>query len=143
MIDKIKAFFFLQQAKAAYAAGNMAMAKDNAKIAERYYKDQADYAYEYLDAVSLLQSIASASYDLDEYESMEPLIKKTILQLFQDKGLYYYAIHQFDCSEFYMRKGMFADARLVLNQAYATLSQAYGDLPIILYQYHFINSKYL
>jgi len=143
MIDKIKAYFFLQQAKVAYASGNMTVAKENAKIAEKYYKDHFDYTYEYLDAVSLLQSIALADYDLDEYEAKEPLIKKAIFRLYQDKGIYYYAIHQFDCSEFYMRKGMFTDARLILNQAYSTLSQAFGDLPIILYQYHFMNSKYL
>jgi CHAT domain-containing protein len=135
-------YHFLQLAKAAHAVGNLISAKENATVAAGYFKDRPDHVFEYLDCITLLQTVASIHGDWKEYSSLEPLIKNAIYQIFRDKAPCYYALHQYDSSEFYMNRGMLVDSYLILEQAYNTLLTVYGSLPIILFQHHYFLSRY-
>ncbi len=136
-------YLFLQSAKAAHATGDLISAKENATAASDYFYGQPDLILEYLDCITLLQTVASINGNLMEYQSLDPSVKSAIFQIFGDKASCYYALHQYDSNEFYMNRGMLTDSDLLITQAHNALSQVYGNLPVILFQYHYFRSRYL
>lgn len=136
-------FYYLQQAKASHAVGNLIVAKENATAAAQWFKTIPEFLFEYLDAITLLQTIASIQGNMEDYLSLEPQVKSVIFQIFQDKASYYYALHQYDTADFYLNRGMLIDASLLITKAHTTLLEAYGELTIILYHYHYYRSRYL
>ncbi|MDF2907838.1 MAG: hypothetical protein K0R34_3159, partial [Herbinix sp.] len=136
-------FYLLQAAKASHAIGNLVSAKEKATAAAGYFHDQPDHILEHLDCITLLQTVASINGNQEDYHSLEPLTRSAIFQIFGDKAPCYYALHQYDSSEFYMNLGMLTDSNLLITQAHNALSQVYGDLPVILYQYHYFRSRCL
>ncbi len=136
-------YHYLQSAKEAHAMGNLVLAKENATRAAGYLSNCPERIFEYLDCITLLQTLASLSGNLEEYQSLEPLVKSTIYKIFGIQAPFYYALHQYDSSELYMNKGMLTEAKLLIEEAHQSLSQSYADNPAILYQYHYFLSRYL
>lgn len=132
---------YLNKANAAYAAGNPADAQSDAIFAEQLLQGDADVLFDYFNSITLLQSIASLTGNLEQYQAWEKKVETVTKQLFGDLSGLYYAFHQYDCSEFYASLERFADAGLMIREANTVLTNTYGDRDILLLFYHYFSSR--
>ena len=132
---------YLTQAKAAYSFGNIKSAKDLADQAIGLLQNKEEYLYEYFDGITLLQSIAANQRDYDGYQALEPLIKDCTYRMFHDLAPSYYALHQYDASEFYGNLGLLADAAILIKEANTFLMDTYGEDLLLKLMYHHYDAK--
>lgn len=132
---------YLTKAKEAYSMGNIKLAKDYANKSIPLIQNKQECFFEYFDGISLLQSIASIQGDLTRYQVLEPLLKDCTTIMFQEQAPSYYALHQYDTSEFYGNIGLLTDATILINKANTLLMDTYGENVLLQFMYHHYYAK--
>ncbi|MGN0366118.1 MAG: CHAT domain-containing protein [Suilimivivens sp.] len=141
-----EAFLLLKKAQQEYQCGNLNSARQSAIEAVRHFQSveiapDSPFASAYLNALTLLQSIASRTHDLVTYEDWEPAVKELMLQILGEFAHSYYAVHLLDACECYLNSGDIAKAQQRLEMALSLLEQENGTCPLLSFLHAFYNAK--
>lgn len=101
----------------------------------------SNFAFAYLNALTLLQSIATRQHDTLAYEYYEPAVKESILSQLDDFAHSYYAVHLLDACECYLNAGDIANAQWRLEDAVSILRQENGNCLLIVFLHACYNAK--
>lgn len=134
-----EALHLLTTATQEYNLGNLDSARTYALKAEVLLRNAAPY--DYLNAITLLQSIANRQHDLKTYESYENSVHESMLQVMGDSALSYYAVHLLDACECYLNTGDIANAQWRLEQGIDILKNENGFCPLIGFLHAYFNSR--
>lgn len=140
------ALLFLANATQAYNIGQLDSAKNYAIKALTLLENTAHTfdtpaGSSYLNALTLLQSIALRQHDLISYEHYEPHVKEALLSGMGEFAGSYYAIHLLDACECYLNAGDIAGAQWRLEDAISILLRENGDSPLITLLHSHCNAK--
>ncbi|MCM1261532.1 MAG: CHAT domain-containing protein [Butyrivibrio sp.] len=150
--------YLINAASLAYAAGHMEQARQQAaealvlltlkypsyNISDNVSDNISDLPDDslqsaYLNVLTLLQSIASRTHDLDSYAKYEIIVKELTLQMFGADSRSYYAVHLLDACECYLSAGNIVIAQYFLEDAIRILEEENGSCALI----SFLHALYL
>ena len=97
--------------------------------------------FSYLNALTLLQSIASRQHNLTAYESYEAAVRDCMQAAFGNLWKSYYAIHLLDACECYLNAGDVANAGWRLETAISILEEENGSCTLISFLHASYNAK--
>ena len=126
----------LQTANFEYNCGNIVSAKNHAEEILRTLESMSltpdsPFAMSYLQALTLMQSIALRSNDLVTYEKYEPDVKKWLLNLAGDYAMSYYGLHLTDAFQCYLHAGDIAMAKQLLVQGISIMEEENGSCDLL------------
>ena len=121
----------LADAISEYDRGSLELARTYAVKAESLWKN--DRTMDYLNVVTLLQSIASRLHDLALYERYEDAVHSCMKAIYGQEGESYYGVHLLDACDCYLNSGDAANAQRQLEQAVRLLTGRNG--PCVLFEF--------
>lgn len=140
-----EALLLLAAATQEYQTGNLDSAKAHAKQAVSALQKSESVSNAdpsaLLNALTLLQSIASRQHDLLTYETYETPVSEAMQKLLGEAALSCYAVHLLDACECYLNAGDTASAQQRLEHATALLKQENGDCPLFDFLHAHFNAK--
>lgn len=122
-----------------YNLGNLDSAKAYAKQAVALLDNTV--SYDYLNAVTLLQSIANRQHDLITYETYETSVCECMQRLMGNSAQSYYAVHLLDSCECYLNAGDIANAQWRLEKGITILQEENGFCPLISFLHAYFNAR--
>lgn len=128
----------LTLAKNAYVAGNLSLAYNYTRNLLVSFFQPGNIAYcssetllEYLDLVSLHQSILILQNKPQEYLYYEPYIKDLTTRIFHENSDFYYAVHCFDACDAMAMHSFLTEAKTYKITACSLLRENYGNIPYL------------
>lgn len=138
----------LTLAKNAYASGNLSLAYNHTKNLLVSFFRPEDIAYcstesllEYLDLVSLHQSILILQNNPHEYLYYEPYVKDLTTRIFHENAAFYYAVHCFDACDAMAMHSFLTEANTYKITACSLLRDKYGNIPYISFMENICNAQ--
>lgn len=138
----------LSLAKAAYESGNPAQALVyTTQLISLHFKPEAisssprELLLEYLDALTLHQTLLILNNRPVDYISFEPYIKELTSILFNSDFPFYYALHSFDACEAMAMHNYIMESKNYLNTALSLIHTAFGECPYLSFMEHICNAQ--
>ena len=122
-----------------YQMGRLERAGTYAVKAERLLRNEAPI--DYLNVITLLQSIASRLHDLELYEKYEDSVHHCMKVIYGDDAESYYAVHLLDACDCYINSGDIAKAQWRLEQGIGLLKEKNGQCALFDFLHACFNAK--
>ena len=122
-----------------YHMGNLNRARAYAEKAEVLLRNAVPM--DYLNVITLLQSIASRLHDLELYEKYEASVHHCMKVIYGDEAESYYAVHLLDACDCYINAGDIANAQWRLEQGINLLVDHNGQCALFDFLHACFNAK--
>ena len=129
----------LTDAISQYHMGNLDRARACAEKAEVLLRNAVPM--DYLNVITLLQSIASRLHDLELYEKYEDSVHNCMKVIYGDEAESYYAVHLLDACDCYINSGDIANAQWRLEQGINLLVDHNGQCTLFDFLHACFNAK--
>ncbi|MBQ7955326.1 MAG: CHAT domain-containing protein [Lachnospiraceae bacterium] len=138
----------LQLAKTAYETGQLSQAYSRNSSLLASHVMQADFGactrdrlLEYLDVVTLQQSLLVLFNRPADYLALEPYVTELVSLIFAQDADFYYAIHAFDACEAMTTHAFLTEAYDYKNKAVSLLKKHYGTCPYLSFMEAICNAQ--
>ena len=138
----------LHSAKTAYAKGDLAQAYSLNSTLLTSHVIPADFGtctqdklLEYLDIVTLQQSLLMLFHRPADYLTLEPYVVTLIALIFENDADFYYAIHAFDTCEAMTTHHFLTEAYDYKDKAVSLIKKHYGSCPYLIFMEAICNAQ--